>query len=204
MPAFGDRLRLERRRLGYGLRQLAEATGAFGAPPVPASVVARWQHAEHGLRGDALALLVRLSFDVPFLLTGTPDHAHHLAPSDGLGLAVPMARLYDAHGAPWWPTPITWTPADALTAAQLHRRASGGRRLLAQDIAEAATVRLAARARVSWAIMPPEAATRRLAAIGARWLADFDVARLAGAPVSLTAIVDATMRVITVAEQRAA
>lgn len=202
---FGDRLRTDRARLGYSLRSLAAATGAFGdrAPYTPAEV-ARWHHAAHGPRGDVLARLARLSFDLSYLLTGRADHAHHLAPADGLGLHVPLARLYDRTGTPWWPTPIVWTPHDALVAAQLHQRASGGRRVLVHDVVEAAAVRLAARARVSWGATPPEGATRRLAAIGARWLADFDVARLAGAPVSLTAIVETTVQVVTVAERRAA
>lgn len=202
---FGDRLRTDRARLGYSLRSLAAATGAFGdrAPYTPAEV-ARWHHAAHGPRGDVLARLARLSFDLSYLLTGCADHAHHLAPRDGLGLHVPLARLYDRTGTPWWPTPIVWTPQDALAAAQLHQRTSGGRRVLMHDVVEAASVRLAARARVSWASTPPDGATRRLAAIAARWLADFDLAAVTAQPVALESIVAQAVRVLDVAERRAA
>jgi transcriptional regulator with XRE-family HTH domain len=196
VDTFGARLRAERARLGYGLKTLAQATGAFGGEPLEAPVVARWHNCTHGPRADVLGLLARLSFDLPFLLTGVPDHAHHLAPDDGLGeRRVPLVALYGPDGTPRWPSPITWTAPDAIAVARLHQRTSGGRRLAVEDLAAPFAALIVARA---WSTWHPshEGTHRRVTALAHAWLTTFALDACTGVQSTPTALADVAVRAL--------
>jgi transcriptional regulator with XRE-family HTH domain len=195
---FGARLRVERARLGYSLRTLAQATGAFGQPSIDAPLVARWHRCVHAPRADVLARLCRLSFDVAFLLTGIPDHAHHLAPEDGLGeRRVSLAQLYGPDGSPCWPTPITWTAMDAIGAARLHQRTSGGRLLAAAELTATFGATVVARAWSTWQPVH-EATPRRVAALADAWLTTFALAPYTPPTVTTTTLAAVAVRALQV------
>jgi transcriptional regulator with XRE-family HTH domain len=190
---FGDRLRVERTRLGYGLRTLALATGAFGdrLPYTPAEV-ARWHHATHGPRADVLARLARLGFDVGFLLTGRADHAHHLHPSDGLAEARwPLAAFYGPDGAPRWPTPIAWQARETTAAALMHQRP----RVPMADLAHAFASLAVARA---WATWRPEnlGTERRLAALATAWTDTFALFACIAVPIDRDHLVHTALQAL--------
>lgn len=121
--AFGTRLRAECHRLGYGQAALAAASGAFGeAPRYTRDDVKQWLKAKHSTRGDVLALLGALSFDLHYLLTGQRDDAHRIGLDDGLALhRTHAADLRTGDESYRWPVLVAWSAHDAVAAAELHR-----------------------------------------------------------------------------------
>jgi hypothetical protein len=121
MTTFGERLRAERQRLGYGVTALARAADAFAiAPPYDRDQVRHWHTRTHGPRLDALAYLAHLGFDVHYLLSGKPQRQSALQPSDGVGnLCWPLETVHIL------PAPIVWCARDVQQVIALRRETLG-------------------------------------------------------------------------------